>query len=145
MSWLFPVKLKMPFLQVWIIFLARFLTDDLVSYALFSMIAKIEVLFLVDKWATLSYKAGLYKLLFWTAFWKLFSGIPRLPGFGDVPGARCRHLPPKFPGARCFVQGDRKGGQVERPRTCIKDVLSLTVNVIVRVWNCAPLLTKSAK
>ena len=22
----------------------------------------------------------------WTAFWKLFSGIPHLPGFGDVPG-----------------------------------------------------------
>ena len=29
---------------------------------------------------------------FWTAFWKLFSGIPHLPGLGDVPGARCRHL-----------------------------------------------------
>ena len=63
----------------------------------------------------------------------LFSGLPHLPGFGDVPGARC------------FVQGDRKGGQVERPRTCIKDVLSLTVNIRVRVWNCTPLLTKSAK
>ena len=26
----------------------------------------------------------------WTAFWKLFSGIPHLPGFGDVPGALCQ-------------------------------------------------------
>ena len=26
------------------------------------------------------------------AFWKLFSGIPQLPGFGDVPGTRGRHL-----------------------------------------------------
>ena len=31
---------------------------------------------------------------FWTAFWKLFSGIPHLPGLSDVPGARCWHLAP---------------------------------------------------
>ena len=52
---------------------------------------------------------------FWTAFWKLFSGIPHLPGFGDVPGARCRHLAPGFSGARCSVSGDMKGGQVGYP------------------------------
>ena len=28
--------------------------------------------------------------LFWTEFWKLFLGIPHLPGFGDVPGALCK-------------------------------------------------------
>ena len=38
-----------------------------------------------------------------------------LPGFGDVPGARCRHLAPEFPGARCSVSGDMKGGQVGYP------------------------------
>ena len=27
---------------------------------------------------------------FWTAFWRLFSGIPHLPGLGDVPGALCQ-------------------------------------------------------
>ena len=52
---------------------------------------------------------------FWTAFWKLFSGIPHLPGLGDVPGARCRHLAPGFSGARCSVSGDMKGGQVGYP------------------------------
>ena len=52
---------------------------------------------------------------FWTAFWRLFSGIPHLPGLGDVPGARCRHLAPGFSGARCSVSGDMKGGQVGYP------------------------------
>ena len=52
---------------------------------------------------------------FWTAFWELFSGIPHLPGLGDVPGARCRHLAPGFSGARCSVSGDMKGGQVGYP------------------------------
>ena len=42
---------------------------------------------------------------FWTAFWKLFSGIPHLPGLGDVPGARCRHMAPEFSGARCSWLG----------------------------------------
>ena len=51
----------------------------------------------------------------WTAFWKFFSGIPHLPGFGDMPGARCQHLAPEFPGARCFVPGDMIGGQVGVP------------------------------
>ena len=40
---------------------------------------------------------------FWTAFWKLFSGIPHLPGLGE------------FSGARCSVSGDMKGGQVGYP------------------------------
>ena len=52
---------------------------------------------------------------FWTAFWKLFSGIPHLPGLGDVPAARCRHLAPEFSGARCSVSGDMKCGQVGYP------------------------------
>ena len=52
---------------------------------------------------------------FWTAFWKLFSGIPHLPGLGDVPGARCRHLAPEFSGARCSVSGDMKCGKVGYP------------------------------
>ena len=52
---------------------------------------------------------------FWTAFWRLFSGIPHLPGLGDMPGARCRHLAPGFSGARCSVSGDMKGGQVGYP------------------------------
>ena len=51
----------------------------------------------------------------WTAFWKLFSGIPHLPGFGDVPGTRGRHIATEFPGTRCFLPGDMKGGQVEYP------------------------------
>ena len=29
-----------------------------------------------------------------------------MPGLGDVPGARCRHLAPEFSGARCSVSGD---------------------------------------
>ena len=45
----------------------------------------------------------------------LFSGITHLPGLGDVPGARCRHLEPGFSGARCSVSGDMKGGQVGYP------------------------------
>ena len=52
---------------------------------------------------------------FWTAFWRLFSGISHLPGLGDLPGARCRHLAPEFSGARCSVSGDMKGGQVGYP------------------------------
>ena len=51
----------------------------------------------------------------WTAFWKFFSGIPHLPGLGDVPGARYRHLAPGFSGASCSVSGDMKGGQVGYP------------------------------
>ena len=42
------------------------------------------------------------------AFCKLFSGIPVLPGFSDGTW----HLAPEFASARCFVQGDMKGGQV---------------------------------
>ena len=38
-----------------------------------------------------------------------------LPGFGDVPGARCWHLASEFPGARCPVPGDKKGGQLGYP------------------------------
>ena len=49
------------------------------------------------------------------AFWKLFSGIPYLPGLGDMPGARGRHIAPEFFGARCSVSGDMKGGQVGYP------------------------------
>ena len=38
-----------------------------------------------------------------TAFWKLFSGIPHLPGLGDVPGAGTWHLNFQVPGALCQV------------------------------------------
>ena len=43
--------------------------------------------------------------LFWTAFRKLFSGIPHLPAFGDVPGAGTLHLNFQMPGAFCKVTG----------------------------------------
>ena len=32
-----------------------------------------------------------------------------------LPGARCPHRAPEFPDTRCFVRGDRKGGQVGYP------------------------------
>ena len=42
---------------------------------------------------------------FWTAFWRLFSGIPHLPGLGDVPGASNWHLNFQVPGALFQVTG----------------------------------------
>ena len=80
---------------------------------------------------------------FWTAFWKLFSGIPHLPGLGDVPGARCRHLAPEFPGARCFVPGDMKGGQVGYPWKgilCLKAKWPLQQNYALQ-YGCSTAMT----
>ena len=52
-----------------------------------------------------------------------------MPCFGDVSGAGCWHLALEFPGARCFVPGNMKGGQFRNAY-----FMSLIVHSSQKLW-----------
>ena len=85
-----------------------------VHSAVHSIVQSYTLLYCVILCFTLFYSVLLCFTLYYSVLnlLKPFSGIPHLPGLGDVPGARCRHLAPEFSDARCSVSGDVKGGQV---------------------------------
>ena len=67
-----------------------------------------------------------------------------MPGFGDVPGACCRHLAPEFPGAKCILPGDMKVGKRGIPEKGFQNaVQKFLFQVTIIRFPCCVLLVLS--